>query len=293
MTVACQTAKKQRVDSIKGGGQWEFSTNIGEFLSGSAEVTGRTLKLVEFFPGAMMGGINATAQGVGKLVLGTGKLTTNAVVGTGQFTKELVVGTGKVSKDIVVGTGQFTKDIVVGTGKVGYDVVVGTGKIGKDVVVGTGRVVVGTGKLATDAVVGTGQVLVTGITEVGKGTGRAVVGTGKAVRRATTALFSVADLIRGRDLQEGKQNLKHVELSRPTSPKAAKGSIPRPSKLSPKGRARSLGTIQLSKRGNLMAEEDDVLDELTEMEMFMKHLKGMDPDQIQQVLNDSRTRIEA
>lgn len=297
MTLQCQQAKRQRVESIKSAGQWEFgnlNVNLADFMTGTAEVTGRTLKLVGL--DAMAGALNASGQavgkagmavvtGTGKIVMGTGKVAGDVVLGTGKFAGDVVLGTGKFATDMVVGTGKLGVDVVVGTGKVVGDVALGTGKVGLEVVKGTGKVVVGTGRLATDAVVGTGQMLF-------KGTETVVKGIGNAPRRITS-IFSQADLVRGADLKETKEHLRHVEVSRsnhvptmsPKSPRSPKKSqtksrTPRRNmEISPTGRGNSSRTMPLMTEGT-------VLDELAQMEQFMLHLKDMDPEHVKRVLND-------
>ena len=271
MTLMCQTIKKQRVESIKNQGNWDFGSlgNIGEFLSGTAEVTGRTLQLVEFFPNA----INATAQGVGKMVLGT----------------------GTVAKDVALGTGRMGKDIILGTGKVGYGVVVGSGKV------------------ATDVVLGTGRVVTTGVTEVAKGSAALVVGTGKLtgdliigtgkgigkVGKRMSSIFSLGDVVKKSDLKDRKARLQHVDrralspgpgTSRRRYADAGLSSSARQLNTSPKHSPKPSPT-QGGAKPSLGLEND--LRELEEMEKFMNQLQGMDPDQVKKVLRKQRDQVKA
>lgn len=302
MTLQCQTAKRMRVESLKNAGQWDLgnlNVNVADFLSGTAEVTGRTLKLVGI--GAVLNGGRAVGNAGIEVVKGTGKI----VLGTGKVTGLVVVGTG----NFLVGTGKVGRDVVVGTGKLGMDAVVGTGKVGMEVVKGTGNVVVGTGKVATDVVVGTGQFLKKGTQSFAVGTGSVVTATlkgiGKAPRRITN-IFSQGDLIRGDDLKEGKEHLKHVEPNSnknnapnnaPWSPKQRKASRRqrrhtelRVGSLSPKPavitRAATSPLGSRRSRGRHSVTSGDVADELSEMEAFMKHLQEMDPDHVKRVLLD-------
>jgi hypothetical protein len=274
MTLQCQQLKRQRVESIKSAGQWEFgnlNVNLADFMTGTAEVTGRTLKLVGL--DAMAGAINASGQAVGKAA---GKI----VMGTGKVAGDVVLGTGKFATDMVVGTGKLGVDVVVGTGKVVGDVALGTGKVGLEVVKGTGKVVVGTGRLATDAVVGTGQMLFKGI--------------GNAPRRITN-IFSQADLVRGADLKETKQQLRHVDVvgstsrnqvSTSTSPtRSPRSPNNHGSSRSPKSKSNKTRKPQSSRAMPLMTE-DTVLDELSQMEQFMLQLQDMDPEHVKQVLKN-------
>jgi len=112
MTLACQNAKKARVESIKQTGGvfslWaadNVKVPLIDFLSGTAEVTGQTLKLV---------GMDAVGKAGLEVVKGTGKI----VIGSGKLAGDVVLGTGKFAGDVVLGTGKFATDVVVGTVKV-------------------------------------------------------------------------------------------------------------------------------------------------------------------------------
>jgi hypothetical protein len=286
MTLQCQQLKRQRVESVKSAGQWELgnlNVNLADFMTGTAEVTGRTLKLVGL--DAMAGALNASGQAVGKagmaVVTGTGKI----VMGTGKVAGDVVLGTGKFATDVVVGTGKLGVDVVVGTGKVVGDVALGTGKVGLEVVKGTANVVVGTGRLATDAVVGTGQMLF-------KHTETVVKGIGKAPRRITN-IFSQADLVRGADLKDKKEHLRHVDMASTSyhastpSPKSPNGQVRSPKSKSNKSRKpRSPTSRGQGSRAMPLMTEDTALDELAQMEQFVLHLQDMDPEHVKQVLKD-------
>lgn len=308
MTLECQNAKKQRVESIKSatGQQWDIANlniNLTDFMSGTAEVTGRTLKMVGYFPDAVGKAGMEMMKGTGKLVVGTGKMATDVVVGTGKLGYDVVVGTGRVASDVVVGTGRVGYDVVKGTGRVGYDVVKGTGKV----VVSTGKVatdvVVGTGRVATDVVVGTGNMMIRGTEEVARGTGRVVVGTGNVIvgtmkgtgraARRITSIFSQGELIKGSDLKEGKQHLKHVQqpnanknnLSPTRGDKSSRSRARRYTEMPKTRKNASLSPKREKETRRVPRDEDDVIDELTGMERFMNHLQGMDPEQVKHVLS--------
>jgi len=321
MTLQCQLAKKQRVESIKNAGSWEIgnlnvnlanlNVNLADFMSGTAEVTGRTLKMV---------GLDAMGSAVGKAGM------------------EVAKGTGKV----VLGTGKVAGDLVVGTGKLGVGIVMGTGKVATDVVVGTGRLtadaVVGTGKLTGKAIVGTGQFLKTGTEDFARGSVRVVAGTlkgiGKAPRRITN-IFSQGDLIREETLKDSRDHLRPTpydsgvasvrritnifsqgDLTREETLKDSRDHL-RPTPYdsgvasmnsSPKSRKRGKQrrNTEMNKRGlsplrdsarrstlngpsvNLLVspQEEATMDDLSEMELFMKHLQDMDPDHVKRVLSD-------
>ncbi|CAB9505222.1 expressed unknown protein [Seminavis robusta] len=314
MTLQCQNSKRQRVESVKEFGKWDFSNlnvNLADFMTGTAEVTGRTLKLVGI--DAIGGALQTSGQAVGKASMAV-------VTGTGK----IVMGTGKVAGDVVLGTGKFATDVVVGTGKLGVDVVVGTGKVATDVVVGTvkgtGKVLVGTGRVTTDVVVGTvvgtGTLLKKGTDVVVEGTRKSVKGTlkgiGKAPRRITN-IFSQGELIRTADLKDTKDHLKHIDLlegdedddnledSNHSAPQQRGRSKKdrRNTELSPPrpGRTTRISSAPVGTNSNnhnsnplLTAQEDAVMDELAEMEEFMMHLQEMDPEQVKRALGKQSTQ---
>ena len=273
MTLQCQLAKKMRVESVKSAGQWDFGNlnNLADFMSGTAEVTGRTLKMVGL--DAMSKAGLEVAKGTGKIMLGTGKM------GVG-----IVMGTGKVASDVVVGT-------VVGTGRVATDVVVGTGKVGMEVVKGTGKVVVGTG-----------QLLKTGTENFARGSvnmvGGSLKGIGKASRRITN-IFSQGELIREDNLKESKDHLRPVmEQGLASAQNSPKGRKSRKQRRHTEMNRRGLSPLRdshsarrstlLDSSGSMLMDEDDAMDELTEMELFMQHLQDMDPEKVKRVLSDGR-----
>lgn len=277
MTLQCQVAKKHRVESVKNAGAWEIgnlNVNLADFMSGTAEVTGRTLKMV---------GLDAMGSAVGKAGMEVAK-------GTGK----VVLGTGKLAGDVVLGTGKLGVGIVMGTGKVATDVVVGTGKLTADAVVGTGKL---TGK----AIVGTGQFLKTGTEDFARGSVRMVTGTlkgiGKAPRRITN-IFSQGELVREETLKDSREHLRPVVVdsgvaSVNSSPKSRKrGKQRRHTEMNRRGLSPLRDSARRStlhgSSGNLLVspEEEATMDELSEMELFMKHLQDMDPDHVKRVLSD-------
>ena len=300
MTLLCQNAKKARVESIKTFGNFgdQFTGNLADFMSGTAEVTGRTLKLV---------GLDSISNAGLNLVLTSGKI----VVGTGKMATDVVVGTGKIGRDVVVGTGKVATDVVVGTGRVATDVVVGTGKLGRDVVLGTG------------------QLMVKGTL----GTGKTLLGAARRV----TGIFTPGDLQRN-DLREGKAHLKHVSTVTDPAASASKlrslnssehstrksrstdgksrdrerargkqtdGSVSPRKSLSPmrdtssrqqnkdpasKGTRKHTSALRenTSALGGVQTyAEDGVIDELAEMEEFMLALQGLSPDQVKAAMASS------
>merc|ERR1712150_18080 len=194
--------------------------------------------------------------------------------------------------------GRVAGDLVVGTGKLGVDIVVGTGKVATDAIMGTGK-----------AVVGTGQLLKTGTEEIARGSDRLVTGTlkgiGKAPRRITN-IFSQGDVIQEESLKDTKEHLRHVEpgsgleqkpdvVARATSAPAGSTSPKRDTGKSRKGKQRRNTDRNFPNRnglglnGNLLttAEEEAALGELSEMELFVQHLQGMDPDKVKRAISDN------
>jgi len=140
---------------------------IMELLSGAAEGTFTSTKFLLTAPTTVV------LDGLGKVVIGTGKFGRDAVVGTANVVRDGVSTTSKVVVSGGMKTTQAVGKVVVGTGKFGRDAMVGTANVVRDGVNTTskkvvsggmattqavGKVVVGTGKFGIDAVVGTAKV---------------------------------------------------------------------------------------------------------------------------------------
>jgi len=174
----------------------------------------------------------------------------------------------------------------------------------EEVARGTGRVVVGTGNLVV-------------------GGGRAMLeGTGRAARRITSIFTPLGGggLIDDEDLKDQRAHLRHIEtpsnhttkshgstgslnsLNRiqenPVSPRKSRSANKKvASSLSPKREKSSRRHTSVSpKRSNgsrkgvpqvslTEEEEDGVIDELAEMERFMLHMQGLDPEQVKEALS--------
>lgn len=282
MTLECQNAKKARVESLKSFGNFGdqlFSGNLMDFMSGTAEVTGRTLKLV---------GLDSISNAGINLVLGTGKMATDVVVGTGKIGRDVVVGTGKVATDVVVGTGKVATDVVVGTGKLGRDVVLGTGTLMVKGTLGTGKTLMGAARR------------VTGIFTPGD-LQRSDLRDGKAhlkhVSGVTDPAASASNLValntsdhstrKHRSHDGGRSRRRQTEgstqLRASLSPQREPSS--RQQRTDAASKARRKHTSPLREDNSLLAgvmmnQDKEALDELAEMEEFMLHLQGLSPDQV-------------
>jgi len=295
--------KKLRVESVKNfnnmNDNYFIPSNLADFLTGTAEVTGQTLKLVGLDKISTAG--MDVVRGTGKIVLGTGKMATDAALGATKLSRDVVLGTGKVVADTGTLLVKGTTGVVVGTGKVATDVVTGTVK--------------GTASVVTTS----GQYLMKGTMTGGK----SLMGAARRV----TGIFAPADMIRESNLKEGKEHLKHVhrtsnpdlfglaenddnddddadyrsnkinsdweprrrttrakkqnERSPKTSPKTSPNTSPkRNANKSPKRRQQQQTKAAVAPIAPASLGGDGVFDELQEMEEFMLHLQGLTPDQV-------------
>ena len=128
--------------------------------------------------------------------------------------------------------------------------------------------------------------------------GGGLKGIGKAGRRITN-IFSQGELLREENLKESKDTLKPIgETGIASAQNSPKGRKTRKQRRNTEMIKRGLSPLRDSARrssidgsGNLLladTDEEAAMDELTEMELFMQHLQGMDPDKVKRALSDGR-----